>query len=102
MLKPWNGLRCWPLIAPSTSRRERRVRSEICAITSGSEYFRDGSIGGSLPDRDVFQQPRDDRVAGLAGGLRVVVDDEAVAQHGQGHGPDILDGDAGPAGQGGP
>ena len=23
MLKPWNGLRCWPLMAPSTSRLDR-------------------------------------------------------------------------------
>src|SRR3954452_6744847 len=72
-LKPWKGLRCWPLIAPSTSRRERKVRSEICAITSGSEYFGDSGIGGSLADRHVAEQLLDDRVARLARGLRVVV-----------------------------
>src|SRR5947208_16757502 len=97
MLNPWNGLRCWPLIAPSTSRRDRRVRSAICAMASGSEYVRDGGIGGSLPDRDVFQKPLDDRVARLAGGLRVVVDHDPVAEHRAGHGLDVVDRDAGPA-----
>src|SRR5436305_15002875 len=102
MLKPWNGLRCWPLIAPSTSLLERSIRSATLAMASGSEYFRDGGIGGSLPDRDVVEQPVDDRVARLAGGLRVVVDHDPVAEDRPGHGPDVVDGDARTARQRGP
>src|SRR3954454_6636810 len=102
MLKPWNGLRCWPLIPPSASRRERRVRSAIWAMASGSEYARDGGIGGSLPDRDVVHQPGDDRVARLAGGLGVVVQDDPVAEDRPGHGPDVVDRHARPARQRGP
>src|SRR5258708_32808590 len=97
MLKPWKGLRCCPLIAPSTSRRDRRPRSGILAMTSGSEYVRDGGIGGSLPDRDVCQQSLDDRVARLTDGLGVVVDDEAVAKHRPGDCPDVVHRDARPA-----
>src|SRR4051812_11029626 len=95
MLNPWKGLRCWPLIAPSTSRLDRSVRSETRAMASGSEYLGDGGIGGSLPDRDVAQEPLDDRVARFAGGLGVVVDDDPVAEDRTGDGPDVLDGDAG-------
>src|SRR5438094_45332 len=99
MLKPWNGLRCWPLITPSTSRRDRNVRSAIRPMTSGSEYVRDGGISGSLPDRDVGQEFLDDRVAELACRLRVVVDHDPVAKYRPGDGPDVVDGDARPAGQ---
>src|SRR5262245_38307055 len=100
MLKPWNGLRCWPLIAPSASRRDRSVRSAIWAMTSGSEYARDGGISSPLPNRDVVKQPRDDRVARLARGLGVVVQDDAMPQHRPGHGLDIVDVHAGAAGEG--
>src|SRR5437660_6039675 len=97
MLNPWKGLRCCPLIAPSTSRRDRSVRSEIRAMASGSEYVRDGGIGGSLPDRDVVQQLLDDRVARLAGRLRVVIDHEPVAENRPGDRPDVVERDARPA-----
>src|SRR5260370_40932828 len=100
MLNPWNGLRCMPLIAPSTSRLARSERSAIRAITSGSEYFRDGGcgMGGSLADGDVFQEPRDDRVTGLARGLRIVVDHDPVPEDRQGDRLDVLHRDARPAG----
>src|SRR5271165_3777678 len=90
MLKPWNGLRCCPLIAPSASRRDLSVRSAIWAMTSGSEYARDAGIGGPLPNRDVVQEPRDDRVARLARGLGVVVQYDSMSQHRPRHSPDVV------------
>src|SRR5258708_15320385 len=97
MLNPWNGLRCCPLIAPSTSRRDRNPRSAILAMTSGSEYVRDGGMGGSFPDRDICQEFLHDRVARGVDSVSVVVDDHAVAEHGPGNGADVVDRDAGPA-----
>ena len=41
----------------------RKFKSAILAMTSGSEYFGDGGIGGTLSDRDVGEQFLDDRVA---------------------------------------
>src|SRR3954451_18284763 len=100
MLKPWNGLRCCPLIAPSASRRDLSVRSAIWAMTSGSEYACDAGIGGPLPNRDVVQQPPDDRIARLIRGLGIVVEHDPMPQHRPRHGPDVLDAHAGAPGEG--
>src|SRR5258708_26957637 len=68
-------------------------------MASGSEYARDGGIGGSLPDGDVVQQPLNDRVARLARGLGVVVDDHPVTEYRTGDGLDVLDRHARPTGE---
>src|SRR5690606_15153232 len=99
MLKPWNGLRCMPLIAPSTNLRERSARLAIWARTSGSEYVRDGGMGGSLMLGDVGQQTLNDRVGRFPGGLGVIVGDNTVSQHRQRHRLDVIDRDAGSARQ---
>src|SRR5690348_16925106 len=76
MPRPLNTERYAPAITSETWRPVTNwMRLTACAISAGS------IADSALRDRDVLEDLRDDVVGGLALGLGLVRDQDAVAQH---------------------